>query len=33
MWREFYDGWFTFYYNVVTGERKFKLDPGDILIN
>lgn len=29
MWRKFYDGWFEFYYNILTGERKFKLDPGD----
>lgn len=32
-WREFYDGWFTYFYNVETGERKFKLDPGDILVD
>lgn len=24
------DGWFKFYVNVTTGEKKFKLDPGDV---
>ena len=24
------DGWFTYYVNVETGERKFQLEPGDI---
>lgn len=32
MWRRFYDGWFEYYYNVETGERKFRLDLDDILI-
>lgn len=31
MWRKFYDGWFEYYYNIETGERKFKLEPGDKL--
>ena len=26
------DGWFDFYQNVVTGEKKFALDEGDILV-
>lgn len=25
-------GWFTYYVNVETGEKKFKLDDGDVLI-
>lgn len=29
-YRKFNDGWFGFYYNIHTGERKFKLDDGDI---
>ena len=33
MWRKFYDGWFEYYYNIETGERKFKLDPGDKLVD
>lgn len=33
MWRRFSDGWFTYYYNVDTGERKFSLSPGDIEID
>lgn len=33
MWKKFYDGWFTFFYNIETGERKFKLDPGDVLVD
>lgn len=24
------DGWFDYYVNVATGEKKFKLDEGDI---
>lgn len=27
---KFSDGWFTYYVNVATGEKKFKLDEGDI---
>lgn len=26
------DGWFTYYVNVETKEKKFKLDEGDVLI-
>ena len=33
MWRRFSDGWFTYYYNIDTGERKFELEPGDVLID
>ena len=29
MWRKFNDGWFTYYYNVNTGEKKFRLDSDD----
>ena len=31
-WRKTSDGWFTYYYNVNTGEKKFKLDKGDVEI-
>ena len=27
------DGWFTYYVNVETGAKKFKLDKDDILID
>ena len=27
------DGWFTYYVNVSTGDKKFKLDEDDILID
>ena len=27
------DGWFTYYVNVETGDKKFKLDKDDILID
>ena len=27
------DGWFTYYVNVETGDKKFKLDKADILID
>ena len=33
MWREFYDGWFAYYVNIETGEKKFKLEDGDVLVN
>jgi len=33
MWRKFYDGWFEYYYNIETGERKFKLEPSDKLVD
>ena len=26
------DGWFTYYVNVETGQKKFKLDKDDILV-
>ena len=26
------DGWFTYYVNVSTGEKKFNLEEGDILV-
>ena len=29
-YRKFFDGWFTYYVNILTGEKKFTLDPGDI---
>lgn len=32
-WRKFCDGWFTYFYNVETGERKFNLEPGDVLVD
>jgi hypothetical protein len=31
-WKKFNDGWFTYYYNTETGERKFRLDENDVLI-
>lgn len=33
MWKKFYDGWFEYYYNIKTGERKFKLEPCDKLVD
>ena len=33
MWRKFNDGWFTYYVNVVTGRKKFKLEPGDFEVD
>ena len=30
VWKKFYDGWFEYYYNVNTGEKKFKLDASDL---
>ena len=33
MWKRFSDGWFTYYYNIETGEQKFELDDGDIEVN
>ncbi len=30
MWYKFSDGWFTYYINRQTGERKLTLDPGDV---
>lgn len=30
MWRKFFDGWLTYYYNIETGEKKFELGPEDI---
>jgi hypothetical protein len=29
MWRKFNDGWFTYYYNTETGEKKFRLDANE----
>lgn len=29
-WRKMNDGWFTYFYNTITGERKFKLEDGDL---
>lgn len=29
-YRKFSDGWFSYYVNVSTGEKKFQLDPGDV---
>lgn len=29
-WRKFSDGWFTYYINVATGEKKLNLEEGDI---
>lgn len=31
-WKKIDDGWFTYYYNTETGERKFRLDDNDVLI-
>ena len=31
-WYEWDDGWFHYYINKDTGEKKFKLDPEDILV-
>ena len=31
-WRKFSDGWFTYYINVTTGEKKLNLEEGDIEI-
>lgn len=32
-WYEFNDGWFTYYINKRTGEKKLKLEEGDILVD
>lgn len=29
---KFSDGWFTYFVNTETGEKKFALDPGDVLV-
>jgi len=31
-WYKFYDGWFSYYVNNETGQKKFELEEGDILI-
>jgi hypothetical protein len=31
-WYEWDDGWFTYYVNIDTGEKKFELEEGDELI-
>ena len=31
-WYEINDGWFTYYANKATGEKKFELEDGDILV-
>ncbi len=30
MWYKFNDGWFTYYINKDTGEKKLHLEPGDV---
>lgn len=32
-WYEFNDGWFTYYVNTETGEKKLELDDGDNLVS
>lgn len=32
-YRKFDDGWFTYYINIVTGEKKFTLEEGDELVD
>ena len=29
-YKRFSDGWFTYYVNVKTGEKKWELEPGDV---
>jgi hypothetical protein len=31
-WYKWDDGWFEYYVNIKTGEKKFELEPGDIEI-
>lgn len=31
-WYKFYDGWFSYYVNEKTGEKKFELEDEDVLI-
>ena len=31
-WEEYNDGWFTYYYNKKTGEKKLHLEEGDVLV-
>lgn len=33
MYYRFNDGWFTYYINVVTGEKKLHLDEGDEVVD
>lgn len=30
IWRKYNDGWFTYFINKKTGEKKYELDEGDI---
>lgn len=30
---KFSDGWFTYYVNKATGEKKFQLDPDDVEVD
>ena len=32
-WRKFNDGWFEYYVNIDTGEKKFRLEEEDIEID
>ena len=32
-WYQFNDGWFTYYVNTVTGEKKMELEKGDIEVD
>lgn len=32
-WYQFSDGWFTYYINTLTGEKKFELEEGDIEVD
>lgn len=30
IWKEYNDGWFTYFVNKKTGEKKYELDEGDV---
>lgn len=32
-WHKFNDGWFTYFVNTLTGEKKFELEDGDIEVD